>query len=502
MRVGILLVFVVSITVACAEPVTPMPTIEASGITAAETSSQTPAPTPTLTVLPTATYTAVASIPTRTAFTIPRAPERPLSPNGPWILVQDDRHIYAANADGTGITPLLDFESGRYQQVSGISPHGGYFSFVSTGPDYDLPTSTLSIVSIPGERVVRALPLMNPAIDYLDPGVCSIDNGQLGQSVWSPDGKLLAYVGAAQGPTQDVYLYSVETDQVTRLTDGSDQSSYLSWSPDGKYIYGVGVNCFGTGAGGKISAVWAVTPAGDTMKLYVPSPLYLEIPSMGPIRAASGGETLVGWIDAHTFVAHSWSVYCGSYNLRSYNIETRQEHVYWPSCFERVMAEEFLNPSFVLDVWDYSQEGFETEPGIYLVTSDRSVRIAGYPTYARVQAQWAPTLGYYFLDVFNEPLRAFRPNATWVDLPVWATFVPRYVLENKYWVSATGDYLDITTGERRQLISGAGGALRIPGQDDFLVCAMGFYQVIAPEYQALDLGFHSLDCDSIDVVWP
>ena len=58
---------------------------------------------------------------------------------------------------------------------------------------------------------------------------------------WQPgDGRLLAFIGASNGPTADLYLYDTQTREITQLTDGPSQAVLPVWSPDGQYILHLG----------------------------------------------------------------------------------------------------------------------------------------------------------------------------------------------------------------------------------------------------------------------
>lgn len=54
---------------------------------------------------------------------------------------------------------------------------------------------------------------------------------------WSPDGKQVAFAGAMDGPSSDLYLYHVDNRTLRRLTDGPEQLTAIRWSPDGQWVW-------------------------------------------------------------------------------------------------------------------------------------------------------------------------------------------------------------------------------------------------------------------------
>lgn len=54
-----------------------------------------------------------------------------------------------------------------------------------------------------------------------------------GGLAWSPDGTKLAFVSGHRGTSADVFVYSRDMGESTRLTDGPSHAYQLSWSPDG-----------------------------------------------------------------------------------------------------------------------------------------------------------------------------------------------------------------------------------------------------------------------------
>jgi hypothetical protein len=463
---------------------------------------------------PTATRpTPTATQPFPSATWIQRSPQaatiedRPLSTAGPWLL-SDDRGL-AANPDGTGLTRLFVWQPGMIlhrrsdtlEPTAGFdgyaaSPHGGFYSLA-----YELDGEPyLAIVSIPARQVVRTIALLSSSIEYPSANTC-YDPTRVGEAAWSPDGTLLAFTAAIQGLTADVYLYSIETDRISRLTDGSSQAAYLSWSPDGKYILNIGVDCWATGFGQRISAVWAVTRDGEATELYRPSDLRRQQDDGGWFTQDSTGEVLIGWLGASVFATYSAMSGggCYGYNLRSFDIAKMEEHIYWADCFQFLLGQELLNPTFVIQVVDPASEGEDQRAGLFLVSSDRSVRLLDTYADAGFPAIWNATLGYYFL--YGEPLSAFRPNGQWVDLPEKLDFVPAYVLSNNVWVAQDGEYLPGPEANPRRLTAGSYRATRVPGTDDFLMCTdHGLFLVLAPDYQPRLVRPDDL-CFS-QVIWP
>jgi hypothetical protein len=53
---------------------------------------------------------------------------------------------------------------------------------------------------------------------------------------WSPNGRYLAFAGAMDGPSSDIYLLDIVDQSVIRLTDGPGNIQWIIWSPDGNRI--------------------------------------------------------------------------------------------------------------------------------------------------------------------------------------------------------------------------------------------------------------------------
>jgi hypothetical protein len=134
---------------------------------------------------------------------------------------------------------------------------------------------------------------------------------------------MIAFMGVIDGPTSDLYLYNLDSQETNRLTDGPSQAYQPVWSPDGGYIVHTGASSFGSGAGINMGGVWAVRAEDqEVLDLYDPS--------------GSGSERIIGWVDPQTFVVYSWDAACGPKGLRAFNIETQEVTNLWVESFRAV----------------------------------------------------------------------------------------------------------------------------------------------------------------------
>lgn len=323
--------------------------------------SEPTAPPPTLTPI---AAVETSPSPTETEDTpsdeIQGEPDKPLADVGPlWVFSTADG-LFAVNPDGSGLTSFYQGPINLpYSRQILAAPSGGYIAYLTGN---NLANTTLRITGFSGTQLDSKIPLTS---DESEPGAESMPGDpeveavramtQVQSLAFSPDGSYLAFMGAIDGPTSDLYLISLDDQQITRLTDGPSQGYQPVWSPDGKYIVHTGVRTFGTGAGYSMEGIWAAR-ADDSgvVTLYDPS--------------KSGSEEIMGWVDTRTFLVHSWDAVCGSKNLRTYNIETKESVVLWPGYFQSIA----FNPSNAVAVLSYWMEGCnpETETGLYLVPTD------------------------------------------------------------------------------------------------------------------------------------
>jgi WD40 repeat protein len=342
---------------------------------------------------------------------IPSLPKSALSEKGPWWLFFTGEGmwadaLWAADTNGAGFSKLASDQIiiPRDMRLA-ASPKDGIMAFI-TADDFQLRGLALNLLSFPQSEMRILSPLSSPetekpadadpAIRPPEPLVAITEEVSL---AWSPDGRSLAFTAAFEGPTSDLYLYSLEEDSITRLTDGPSQAIRPVWSPDGENILHFGVETLGSGAGYTMSGAWVAKADGsEVLSLFDPS--------------ESGDEFVVGWLSDNTFVVYSFNIGLGQIlNLRTVNLETQDSKVIWSGGFIDAALDPDSGTLLVAAGPDSDRSA-----GLYrLATGDSKWQPIVEDIASRLR--WSPELGLFLAQTENGVL-ALSTQGDFIDLNV------------------------------------------------------------------------------------
>jgi hypothetical protein len=380
-RLNWMLVLFLILLVGCASP-TPAPT---TAPTATETAL--PTSTPTITQTPTPTLT-----PTITLTPTPMLSPTPdsnaaLSENGPWLIYRGPTEsgvnaLWAVNEDGSGWRNLTgDMNVRGFASVTNSTSGKSFVAFVTSSIGtgswsgnhiYD---ETLHLIELPSGIISTITPLFYSELrDDLTAAEYVGDEGffQLlawrSFLAWSPDGSQLAFNAALDNETVDVYLYDLDSDTLTQLTNETSHAGQISWSPDGTVLSYV--TYYSTGEllrAGQTESVYAVTTDGSKEMRFAQTnrPASYESPMFV-------GTVLDGWLSDNTLLLHSaGNAEAWDWDLRALNIETGTTNFYWHDYFT-VMAANLESGQVALGFTDIqiTSTQFEDIAGVFFASGN------------------------------------------------------------------------------------------------------------------------------------
>jgi dipeptidyl aminopeptidase/acylaminoacyl peptidase len=241
---------------------------------------------------------------------------------------------------------------------------------------------------------------------------------------WSPDGQMVAFTAAFEGPSSDLYVYHLTDGRLRRLTRGFRQAATPSWSPDSQWVLVQEVSDFGGGAGWLVTNVWAVAvDHPETRSLYAPPP-------------ESGGEVILGWTGPDTVATYSWTP-TGGRSVREIPLNTRWLNPILKGPFDTISFDPATR-WFLFTLGDPASSEAGLVPGLY-----RLVANGGPPEVIQVgewqEAEWLPLPGIFAASGAQGAL-ILRPDGTpdgeisYFQGEGWALPSP-----DGLWVAAWGD---------------------------------------------------------------
>ena len=387
-RRTILLIAVISLT-SCSVAYTPTPVVNQPSPTPGFINEVAPNPSATE-IPPTPTPTITSSpIPA----TVTNTPESlGLNDAGPYIIFRAHSGLWVANPDGSFPTLLTDYDLNTDIDLHQfISPKGDRLALVESN-DAGL---DLVVIDIPGGTTETIAHLIDSQAseDYSaisDNAFATYAIRDYESVAWQPgDGSNLAFIGAINGPTADLFMYDTQTREITQLTDGPSQAVLPVWSPDGRYILHFGVSWvppFGGAIGGanQLDGMWAVRVSDGKV---------ISLPKNKGVN-----PHFLGWIDDTHYITYD-SGECSSENLRSMDVETGEADSLMQASFYYYLDRSPVNGNILFS----SADGCDNSlgEGIFLLPAEKRTPVRLYDERAW-GIEWMPESGVF--DAYPEGL--------------------------------------------------------------------------------------------------
>jgi hypothetical protein len=397
------------------------------------------------------------------------------------LLINTEQGLWMGRPDGSLSAMLV---SGRVivrGPLSGaISPSGGLIAYLTAsdpaGGQFSPSHLTLNVLSPSGRGPSAAIPLTSPETKLQEDLPEDIQNAILGQPsfAWSPEGERLAFIGAGQGPSADLYEYWPESGEVVRLTENPDQDYRPLWSPDGAWIVHATAGPYG-GNGNGVTGFYAARADGaGAITLY-------------EITRYSADELVDGWLDGHTLVAHSQRHPCGPSDLRLVDLAAQKADLVFDGCLGAAAA----GGGSVLFAQSLDAAGFDENPrpGVYILTvSDRTPRLLSGDNVQYLA--WAEGIGAFLAKTWDNRLLEISPSGGIRELPLDGTCLPTVAPGGRYWAysfSVPGVFVGGYGTEPAKIFDGQAawnGMLFSPAGDAlyFITESDELYRAQAPEW--------------------
>lgn len=324
-----------------------------------------------------------------------------LESGGPWMMMRTSTGFLFVDSNATefGFIPIPPpFTSGWAHPA----PTGGKVGLVFSNSSENL--KELQVFSLIENRVIYEQDLLAYQGESL---TVELEQKQaaedfeldrktaVGRLAWSSDGKQLAFVSSHLGPSPDVYVLDIETEEVTQITSDRSHEVGLDWAPGDVYIFFAGVDKLFVNYAGSGFSGW---------NFYAARPDGSEVIDAGEGLQNRGGEAVVGWYADNQVLMVSGYGTCGLFDLRRLDIESGETQMVWEGQLDGIA---YAPESKQVLVWQSalppkSKEcGSKSEAGLYRLDlpGGSPEKILEFPENAGVTANYSEAGNIFMIEV-------------------------------------------------------------------------------------------------------
>jgi len=417
-------IFIGSCAPAPASPTSPQPATTTQTIPPSET------PLPTQTEIPTAT------------------PYPPLQTDGPYLLfTYDNKNFTIMDANGSGRKQFqLPNDGYIWGLDKAVSQDGKWLAYFtgSTEEPYDLALNLYNLSDGTSLLISSLIALgfpenLRPVIETIyfteyDTDCSNQPDCQLNvvksafrdgirSFDWSPDSKSIAFAAQIDGPSSDLYIYTLEDNITRRLTNEIENIGLMiTWAPSGtKILYE--------------SSIPGTVYLSRFLRIADPNIKSLQNPKNIDGGLFWSGE---GWVNEKSYLL--WDGGEGAYphDLRFINVETQQVKEIWKHIAVSFIIDKENQKVILLHMpWEGATSQSEQDMGIYMVSFDGTyLKIDDNEYYFFDQA---PFNSYFAIDVNSQLINiASNKSVTEMHREI-DNNIPPQAAPNQKWVIIPSD---------------------------------------------------------------
>jgi hypothetical protein len=349
-----------------------------------------------------------------------------LNPEGPWMVLGADDALWIANPDGSGLRKIITYQyniDSRYPFSAGNKR----LAYIDDNGEWELleiMIPELTVRKITPLITDRALELLQTQYPYTgqddilpeaDPGNLFLVFSQPGSLQWSHAGDVLAFTGALDGFSTDLYFYHPASGEIERMSSGPTQVVRISWSPDDRYVTYWGA-----------AHLQLMNP--NSTVLHSGGWVYdRQLRVNGSI--IRGPET-VRWVSNTGLLSYYSMDFCGNVNL---TITDVQNAASWPANpFESVFGVADMDPKTgalmfsIPEPWTTedmcSPWKIHPETGIFLSMGGNVMKLESITDREKdledIEIQWSPEADVFVISTYEQTVLVDTQGAVTAVIPV------------------------------------------------------------------------------------